>query len=307
MNILRKCLPVMIFFFVGLAFSGCHNKSNTPQETPTSGTIRISVDESFKPVIDSQLKVFRSSFPDAKILVDYKPEAACLRDLYTDSVRLVIVTRGLTLAEERYFNDTAKTPAYSGILAYDAVTLVVNNHSNDTVMNMDQVKELLEGKDKGSREAVMDGVSATSTVRYVIDSILKGGSLGKNVTAARTSPDVISYIAGHENAVGFIGVSWIGDQEDSLDLAFQKMVKVVAIRCDRCTDKPFVYPFQANIVFKKYPMVRGLYYILKENFSGIGSNFVNFLQYERGQLIFKRSYLVPARMSFDVRDMEIQQ
>ncbi len=54
-------------------------------------------------------------------------------------------------------------------------------------------------------------------------------------------------------------------------------------------------------------MVRGLYYILKENYSGVGNNFVNFLQYERGQLIFKRSYLVPARMNFEVRDMEIQQ
>jgi phosphate transport system substrate-binding protein len=140
-----------------------------------------------------------------------------------------------------------------------------------------------------------------------MDSVLRGVPLGKNVIAARSSPQVISYVSEHENAVGFIGVSWIGDQEDSLELAFLKKVKVVAIRCDRCTDKPFVYPLQANIVFKKYPMVRGLYYILKENFGGVGNNFVNFLQYERGQLIFKRAYLVPARMNFDVRDVEIQQ
>src|SRR5664279_2808352 len=155
MNIVLKCLPAMIFALVGLAFTGCHNGPRIPVETPVSGTIRISVDESFKPVIDSELKVFRSSFPDTKILVDYKAEAACLRDLYSDSVRMVIVTRGLTLPEERYFNDTAKTPAISGILAFDAVTLVVNNYSRDTVMSMDQVKELLEGTEKASREAVM--------------------------------------------------------------------------------------------------------------------------------------------------------
>jgi phosphate transport system substrate-binding protein len=265
------------------------------------------VDESFKPVIDSQLKVFESSFPNAHILVDYKPEAACLRDLSNDSVRMIIVTRGLTLAEEKHFNDTLKVPAVSGLLAFDAVALVVNNKSRDTVMSMDDVKTLLEGNDKLKREAVMDGVSATSTVRYVLDSILRGQPMGKNVVAARSSPQVINYVADHENAVGFVGLNWIGDQEDSLELAFLKEVKVVAIRCDRCTDKPFVYPFQANIVFGKYPMVRGLYYILKENWSGVGSNFMNFLVNERGQLIFKRSYLVPARMSFDVRDMEIQQ
>jgi phosphate transport system substrate-binding protein len=307
MNILKKCFPLLPYCVSALFSAGCHTGPYIPVETPTSGTIHISVDESFKPVIDSQLKVFESSFPDAHITVDYKPEAACLRDIYNDSTRLVIITRGLTLPEERYFTDTAKTPAVSGILAYDAVALVVNNHSQDTVMSMDDVRSLLEGQGKKNTEAVMDGISATSIVRYVKDSILEGKTLGKNVIAARSSPQVISYIADHENAVGFIGVNWIGDQEDSLDLAFLKKVKVVAIRCDRCTDKPFVYPFQANIVFKKYPMVRGLYYILKENFSGVGNNFINFLVNERGQLIFKRSYLVPARMSFDVRNVEMQQ
>ena len=304
---LKQCFPFIVFVVGGMMFTGCHSGSPIKQETPTSGTIHISVDESFKPVIDSQLKVFGSSFPNAHILVEYKPEAACLRDLYNDSTRLVIITRGLTLTEERYFRDSARTPAISGILAFDAVALIVNNHSQDSVMAMDDVKALLEGKDKKKLEAVMDGVSATSTVRYVLDSVLRGETLGKNVIAARSSPQVISYVADHENAVGFIGVSWIGDQEDSMQLAFLKKVKVVSIRCDRCTDKPFVYPLPANIVLKKYPMVRGLYYILKENYSGIGNNFVNFLQYERGQLIFQKSYLVPARMNFEIRDVEIQQ
>jgi phosphate transport system substrate-binding protein len=307
MNIFKKCFPLFQYVLVVLFLTGCHAGPYIPVETPTSGIIHISVDESFKPVIDSQLKVFESSFPDAHVLVDYKPEAACLRDIYNDSTRLVIITRGLSLPEEKYFNDTAKTPAISGILAYDAVALVVNNHSQDTLMSMDEVRALLEGKGKKNVEAVMDGVSATSIVRYVMDSILIGKTLGKNVIAARSSPQVISYIADHENAVGFIGVNWVGDQEDSMDLAFLQKVKVVAIQCDRCTDKPYVYPFQANIVFKKYPMVRGLYYILKENFSGVGNNFINFLVNERGQLIFKRSYLVPARMSFDIRNVEMQQ
>lgn len=307
MNIFKRCFPCIIFVIVTVLNTGCHSDSGVHGETPLSGTIHISVDESFKPVFDSQLKVFESSFPNAQILVEYKPEAACLRDLAGDSTRMIIVTRGLTLAEERYFKDTAQTPAVSGILAYDAVALIVNNHSRDTVMTMDDVRTLLEGNNKNKLEAVMDGVSATSTVRYALDSILRGGVLGRNVTAARSSPQVISYVAGHENAVGFIGVNWIGDQEDSLEMAFLKAVKVVAIRCDRCPGKPFVYPFQANIVYGRYSMVRGLYYILKENWSGVGSNFVNFLVNERGQLIFKRSYLVPARMNFDVREVQIQQ
>src|ERR1700743_1798084 len=76
------------------------------QETPTSGTINISVDESFRPVIDSQIKVFESSFPDTRIIPHYVAEAQCFRDLSTDSTRMIIVTRGLTVEEEKFYLDS---------------------------------------------------------------------------------------------------------------------------------------------------------------------------------------------------------
>ncbi|HVY76180.1 MAG TPA: substrate-binding domain-containing protein [Puia sp.] len=307
MNILKECLPFILFVSVELFISGCGQGNRVPVETPTSGTIHISVDESFRPVIDSQLKVFESSFPNAHVLVDYKPEAECLKDLAKDSTRMIIVTRGLSRTEEAFYKDSLQRPAYSGLLAFDAVALVVNSHSKDTVMTMAEIRDLLRGKDKKNRQAVMDGVTATSIVRFAIDSILKGEPLSPRVEAARSSPQVLDYVASHENAIGFIGVNWIGDQEDSVQLSFLTKVKVVAVECETCPDKPYVQPFQANIVLKRYPMVRGLYYILKENYSGIGNNFVNFLQNERGQLIFRRAYLVPARMNFDIRNVQLQE
>src|SRR5450631_3049117 len=84
----------------GLALvTGCGGKAKIFVETPTSGTINISVDESFQPVIDSEIKVFESSYPNAHIIPHYKPEAECLRDLAGDSTRLIIVTRGLSPEE----------------------------------------------------------------------------------------------------------------------------------------------------------------------------------------------------------------
>ncbi len=314
-----RCLRTGLLLLAAFRLLACHSGPPIPVETPTSGTIHISVDESFRPVIESQLQVFLSSFPDVKIIADYKPEAACLRDLAKDSTRMIIITRPLTLGEENFYKDTLKQPAISGLLAYDAVALIVQNAApkknrkagadsvSQAMMTMEQIKNLLAGSDPGNRQVVMDGISATSTVRYAMDSILKGAPLGKNVMAAHSSPEVIDYIAKHDQAVGFIGVSWIGDQEDPSQLAFLQKVSVVAVRCDACTDKPYVQPFQANILLKRYPMVRGLYYMLKENYSGVGNNFVNFLQHERGQLIFRRAFLVPAQMQFVVRDVQLKQ
>jgi len=284
--------------------SGCGNGNYPPQETTTSGRINISIDESFRPVIDSQIKVFESSWPNAIIVPHYKSEAECLRDLTTDSTRMIIVTRGLSEAEEKFYVDSFHlTPAQSPI-AYDAITVIVNTAARDSIFEIKDLQDMLSGKDD-KHQPVMDGLSATSTVRYAVDSLLHGQPLGKNVKAARTSEAVIDYVANNPQAIGFIGVSWVGDKGDAQHLSFDTRVKVASVRCTSCGGTTYVKPYQANIALKRYPLVRSLYYILKENFNGVGNNFANFLQYERGQLIFSKAYLWPARMNFQIRDTQI--
>jgi phosphate transport system substrate-binding protein len=285
--------------------SGCGGKGpQAVRETPTNGTIHISVDESFKPVIDSQIKVFESSFPNAHIIADYRPEAQCLRDLTTDSTRLILVTRGLTPEEGNFYNDSFHVRPTFAVLAFDAIAVIVNRMSKDSIFEIKDLQDMLSGAD-AKHQPVMDGVSATSTVRYAMDSILGGKPLGKNVTAARSSEDVVNYVANNPRAIGFIGASWIADRDDPGDTSFSKKVNVAAIRCKSCLGQTYVRPYQANIALNRYPLVRSLYYILKENFSGVGNNFVNFLQYERGQLIFSKAYLWPAGMHFEVRDVQL--
>jgi phosphate transport system substrate-binding protein len=296
--------------WMGMAISGlvagCGSGIKTPRETPTSGTINISVDESYRPVIDSEIKVFESSFPNAHIIPHYKAEAQCLRDLTTDTTRMILVTRGLTEAEEKFYNDSFHTEPTFGPLASDAVAVIVNNHSSDSVFEIKDLQDLLNGTDT-KHVAVMDGVTETSTVRYAIDSILRGQHLGKNVMAAKSSEGVVDYVSKNENAIGFVGVSWIGDQQDPERETWLKNVTVGAVRCTSCGGPTYVKPYQANIYLGRYPLLRHLFYILKENWSGVGNNFTNFLQYERGQLIFQKAYLWPTGMSFQTRDVQISQ
>jgi phosphate transport system substrate-binding protein len=296
-----------VFVLICSLLYGCHDRGdkNPTRETPTSGLIHISADETFKPVMDSEVKVFESSYPNAKLVIHYKSEAECFRDLVKDSTRMIIVTRPLNKEEEKFYLDSIHFVPVYGKLAYDAVAVIVNAHAQDSLFTMDGIRDLLAGKGKNQLQVVMDGLTATSTVRYALDSILQGGSLAKSVTAATNTKGVIDYVASNQNAIGFVGMSWIGDQDDPVQQEWLQKIKLAAIRCDSCPDKPYMQPSQENIALKRYPMIRSLYYILKEDFKGVGNNFVNFLQFERGQLIFRRAYLMPSRMSFDVRNMQI--
>src|SRR5665213_111355 len=154
-------------------FTSCHQNVRTDTDTVNSGTIHISVDESFKPVIDSQIQVFEALHPKAKIIAEYKPEAECFKDLIKDSTRMIIVTRGLSPQEEKYYKDSISVSPTWAKIAYDAIAVVVNINSPDSIFHKGELKSILDGSAASNKTIVFDGLKETSTIRYVVDSIMR--------------------------------------------------------------------------------------------------------------------------------------
>ena len=304
-NLLQNKIPLFTFATLLMLFGmvGCSGENSRDDlDTPTSGDIHISVDESFRPVIDSQIQVFEALNPDAKIIAEYKTEAACFEDLKKDSTRMIIVTRALNPEEEDYYKKKIHYRPNSSQIANDGLAVIVNNKSKDSTISMAKIRGILSGTTGDKENAVFDGLEGSSGFRYAKDSILKGDSIDlSRVFGEKSSEDVIKFVEKNQNVIGFVGVSWIGNPEDTAQLSFLSKVKIAAVLCN-CPDKTFVKPYQANIMTRRYPMVRGLYYILKENYSGLASGFANFLESERGQLIFRRAYLGPGKMNFMIRN-----
>jgi phosphate transport system substrate-binding protein len=304
----HSCASVMLLILLfNMLLAGCGNRSKyVITDSPTSGSIHISVDESFKPVIEEQIKVFEATYPGTKIIASYKSEADCFRDLYSDSAnRMVVVTRGLTASEAKFYNDSLGFSPVSDRIAADAITILLNSSNTDTLFTLDRLQKQLTGKMGTKQTIVFDGLNATSTVRFVIDSILKGTPFDTSVVkAVKNSQAVLDYVASSPGAIGLVGISWIGNPEDTAQVRMLKKVKFGYVQCGQCADSPYVKPTQAGIISRRYPLVRGLYYILKENFNGLGSGFTTFMKYERGQLIFRRAYLAPV-MDFDIRTVKL--
>jgi phosphate transport system substrate-binding protein len=309
------CGKYKFFNWIGLLvlFFGmvqCNSKKQVQvTDTLTSGTLHISIDESYKPVMDEQIKSFEGSNPDAKIIAHYKSESACLNDILNDSLtKMVIVTRGLTRKEENYFKESLHYQPRWDELATDAIAIVVNKKSTDTIFTLQRLQQQLAGLMGKKQQIIFDGLNATSTVRFAIDSILKGAKFDTGVVrAVKNSQSVLDYVAANENAVGLVGISWIGNPEDTAQVKMLQKLKMAYVKCDYCSDTPYVKPTQYGIMTKRYPLIRGLYYILRENYSGLGSGFLNFLQYERGQLIFRRAYLGPSKIGFGIRNVKINE
>lgn len=291
----------ILFFSALFLLTACKTTTEKMQDSPNQGLIRISVEESFKPFMEEQLKVFLESNPKAAIIVSYKSEIDCFKDLANDSTRMIFVTRGLNKQEQADYKKSLSYHPNFAILAYNAVAVLVNKSANDSVFTLDELSKRLTGK--SDKQVVMDGNNLTGIVRFLKDSLAKETPLGKNVVAANGSKEVIDYIASHKDAIGFVGMNWIGDGYDPAQIELRKKVKLGLVECTQCLEKGyFSKPSPATISKAQYPLTLPIYFILKENAAGLGTGFLNFLSLERGQLIFKRSFLVPAKMGFKKRN-----
>jgi phosphate transport system substrate-binding protein len=265
--------------------------------------VDISADETFKPVIEAEKLVFDSSFPNAKVNIHYKPEAECFKDYFDNKARVILVTRALTKDEKDRCDQLGIYPS-SVPLARDAIAVIVNNESQDTIMDMPQLKGILTGVYKKKYTVVFDN-QGSSTLSYVMDSVLKGQKLGANVYAAKGNKEVVDYVLKNPDAIGFVGLGYVSDTLDPDNTGnFIKNVRVMPFYND--TLKTFIRPYLAYIGLKQYPFTRKLFYVSREGYPGIGTGFANFLAGPRGQLIFYHSHLFPLRMEIILRDAEIK-
>ncbi len=305
-------IPILAGSLLALTLAGCNQKpkTNTPPETSTSGDIRISVDESFQPIIDSQLNVFHKLYKNAKVTASYKSEGEVIQDLLEDSARLVILTRQLTAGELESLSRSAKltkSAIKATKIAYDGLALILHPDNKDTLLSIPQLKAIFTGQTKtwkalnpksnlGDITIVFDN-NNSSSARFVQDSITDRQPFATNTYASKSIPAVIDYVAQNKNAIGVIGNNWISDFDDSTVVGFINRVKVAAISRQTTPQNPdnYLQPYQAYLAQGTYPLRREIYIISREARSGLGTGFVSFSAGDKGQRIVLKSGLVPAR------------
>lgn len=290
---------------MALFLLSCESKNKDGKtDTLTTGVIKIAVDESFQPIIQEQLDVFEMQFPKAGIVPIYTNEVEAINSFLKDSVRVCIVTRPLSLNEENTLKSKKFAPKFYK-LAIDGVALIVNNQNPDSLICVNDIRKILTGEVKAWKEiypksklgnfnVVFDNPNS-STIRYAIDSICMGKPLSKNLFAQNNNQEVIDYVSRTPNAIGVIGVNWLGNEKDSSNLSFKKDVRVMSVsRGDVASLESSYKPFQAYLFYEYYPLTRSIYILINDPRSSLPTGLTSFLTSDRGQRIILKSGLVPA-------------
>jgi phosphate transport system substrate-binding protein len=291
MNDFKLAALSILFLF---AVQGCKQKDKVPayNDTWLTGTAKFAGDESFAPIVDEELYVFKALNKKADPQVTYRDENDVLRLLLNDSVRAIFLSRELDSNELKVLKARALYPSVSRF-AIDAVVLIVNTVSNDTTITVGEIRKILAGEEKSSMNIVFDNANS-SLVRYLKGVAGISDFKPKNVFALKSNKEVIKYISTHTNAIGITSFSWLDDPEPDYADAVSK-VKIVAVKDENSKQFAAQYfkPSQTSLALKQYPLSRDLYIINCTGRQGLGSGVEKFFISDRGQRIILKSGLLP--------------
>ena len=311
LNIPMKHLPIILALSLCL-FCACNNKPKTDYDYEAAARA-FTADESFYPILDEELFYFNAHRLDT-IGVEYLNEQDAVKRLMKLETWLAFTTRQFTDKETKSLQARHYLPR-SIPIAYDGLSIIVNNQNPDTCITVKDFARILKGditqwsdiypqSKLGTIDVVFDN-PLSSTVRWCVDSILNGKEFSNpNIGAVKTSAAVIDYVERHKNSLGIIGSNWLNDKRDTTNVTFKKNITVMGVsRLDSATRANSWKPYQYYLYNGNYPLVRTIYALLNEPRSGVPTAFAHYCQLPKGQLVILRSGLLPRTANINVREV----
>jgi phosphate transport system substrate-binding protein len=293
-NNLKRSLPYI--FFLSFFIISCNSEEK--QQTMLTGDLKVIADESFLPLINSEIKIFEYQYKQTKVNASALPEGEAIQQLMEGKADQIIISRELNKEEKRKLKKENVFPD-SYKIAYDALVFIVNRERQDSIINIEQLKNIFEGKigswtdlspaSEGGEIMLAFDQSNSSNLLYINDRFkLNIDSI--NIFAAGSNLKVIEYVKANKNALGVISLGWISD-----DPATSEQLKSIKVLSVSEKDNIVYSPFQEDLGNNKYPFKRDIYLVNKYK-TGLGTGFASFVLSDDGQRIVLKAGLLPVKM-----------
>lgn len=285
------------------------------------GSATICCDEGFKNILEEEIQVFEYQYPNSSIIPYYVSEQAAIDSLMEGKTLAAITTRELTKDQIRDIKNKHKRVVRTNCIAVDAVALIVNKDNPVSLLSMDEIKEILEGKitrwnqlagkDTTKIKLVFDD-AGSSTVSYLREKFLNGKRISDNPNAysQKSNAQVFDVVKKDPNSIGVISVSWLGDNlqtakkvpmdkklddlKNETDTVAPQLTTEVRILKVRENDNPVGFlPYQVYINSGEYPLYRKVYMLSCGSPSTVMHSFYTFVTGFIGQKIISLSGIMP--------------
>jgi len=288
----RRALSILVFCGLFLLAMCAKKESGKPEgESVLTGNASVLVDETLLPIVEDQVSVFESDYRGRFKLMP-RSEGEAIQALIKDSARILVMGRKLSAEELSYFTSRKRYPKQTQF-GIDGIALIGNVQTNDTVVALKDVLDVLKGKSIPAIKGLVFDNPNSGTASHLLQLAGLKEFPQQNVYSFKTNAQVIKFVSENPGTVGVVGINWLWQPTPEIE-SYLKKINILSVKS--LTGSSFVYPSQNNLAEKTYPLARDLYVVNAQGYEGLGIGLASFMAGERGQRIILKSGLLPIRI-----------
>lgn len=293
----NKILSFLTFL---LLLASCSDFSYTGKgkDIPVAGELELWIDQGDSLVMAQMIDMFQSEYPKAEIKAIYASEADILKAINSGECKACILNRNFSPGEIEAI-ESGNVKVRSAHIAKTSVAVISNKINPLKQLSQNELKAILLKDFAGTGKAeikeivpVFDHVGGSNfqALRNSLFPALSG--VPSHIRSLRSPSSVMAWVAEHENALGFVGVNWLSDNQDTSAFKYLRKLNIVKIQGD--SDQNYHYPFQSQIKTRQYPFRLEMYIHDIQGYSGLASGLTAYICSQPGQVLIKKSGLLPA-------------
>jgi phosphate transport system substrate-binding protein len=241
------------------------------------------------PLAQKEAESYMKSNKSARVTVTGGGSGVGFAALVDNTTEIAMASRKIKMDEKMKLQDAGR--AYKEtIIAYDALSVIVNPNNKVSQLTREQLEGIYTGKIKNWKEVGGDDLqivvysreSSSGTFEFFKEHVMNKKNYASSVLSMPATGAIVQSVSQTKGAIGYIGLAYM-----------DKAVKSLKVSYDQ--GKTYVAPSMESAKNKSYPVVRPLYFYYLTTVEKSVNPFVAYILSAEGQKIVEQVGYVPVK------------
>jgi phosphate transport system substrate-binding protein len=250
-------------------------------------TIRIKGSDTLLPLAQKWAEAYMKLNTGTSISVTGGGSGVGIAALIDGTTDIATASRKIKMDEKLKLQEAGKAYVET-IVAYDALSVIVNPDNKVKKLTREQIESIYTGKTTNWKDVGGDDLaivpysreSSSGTYEFFKENVLKGKNYSSTCLMMAATASIVQSVSQTKGAIGYIGMAYANTKVAELSVSYDKGTTYVA-------------PTLANALNKTYPIVRPLYFYYLKTMTSTLKTAMTWVLGTDGQKIVKEVGYVP--------------
>ena len=249
--------------------------------------IRIKGSDTLLPLAQKWAETYMKENTGTSISVTGGGSGVGIAALIDGSTDIATASRKMKMDEKLKLQDAGKT-CIETIVAYDALSVVVNTANKVKKLTREQLEDIFTGKITNWKQVGGDDMaivcysreSSSGTFEFFKEHVLKGKNYSSTCLMMPATGAIIQSVSQTKGAIGYVGLAYVNNTVGAVSVSYDKGANYIA-------------PSMEAAKNKTYPIIRPLYFYYLKNLEKGLKPAMNWVLGPEGQKIVEEVGYVP--------------